>query len=158
MGDYVGRIDIRRPAGEVFGYLSDIGNMPEYLPTVRRVERLAGEQVLVEGETDGRPYRAEGWFKIESARLMLSWGSDALVYYRGSMQVQARGEACRVELHLHLVPEPHVAQRMTEKSGSLDAAMTTALTRTLERIRASAEGTNGANQKRQAGAREPAPR
>ena len=34
MGEYIGRIEIARPPAEVFAFLSDLGNMPRYLPTV----------------------------------------------------------------------------------------------------------------------------
>jgi len=140
MGDYTGRIDINRPAEEAFGFLADIGNMPRYLPSVRQARAEGGERIVLEGEAEGRPWVAEGWMEVDPERRQMRWGSDALVYYKGELQVTGQGERCQVELRLHLVPLPHVAARLAQKSGSVEAGLKLALERTLESIRQAVEG------------------
>ncbi len=141
MGDYTGRIEINRPAGEAFGFLADIGNMPLYLPSVRQARAGGGDRIVLEGEAEGQPWHAEGWMDVDPDRHRMRWGSDALVYYKGELQVTALGERCQVELRLHLVPLPHVAARLAQKSGSVEAGLKQALERTLESIRHAVEGT-----------------
>ncbi len=147
MGDYTGRIDINRPAEEAFGFLADISNMPRYLPSVRQARAEGGDRIVLEGEAEGQPWQAEGWMEVDPARSSMRWGSDALVYYKGELQVTGQGERCQVELRLHLVPLPHVAARMVQKSGSVEAGLKLALERTLESIRQAVEG-NGRQQVR----------
>ncbi len=147
MGDYTGRIDINRPAEEAFGFLADIGNMPLYLPSVRQARAEGGERIFLSGEAEGRPWEAEGWMEVDVERRRMRWGSDALVYYKGELQVSGQGERCQVELRLHLVPLPHVAARLAQKSGSVEAGLKLALERTLESIRQAVEG-NGRAQAR----------
>jgi uncharacterized membrane protein len=153
MGDYTGRIDINRPAPEAFGFLTDLGNMPLYLPSVRQARAGGGDRIVLEGEADGQPWQAEGWMDIDPERLSMRWGSDALVYYKGELHVTAQGERCQVELRLHMVPLPHVAARMVQKSGSVEAGLKQALERTLESIRQAVEGSGQPRGRPQPGAR-----
>ncbi len=140
MGDYTGRISINRPAEVAFGFLADIANMPRYLPSVRQAHSTGPGQILLEGEAGGQPWQAEGWMEVDAERRLMRWGSDALVYYKGELQVTGEGERCQVELHLHLVPLPHVAQRLAQQAGSVEAGLKQALERTLESIRQAVEG------------------
>jgi uncharacterized membrane protein len=153
MGDYTGRIDINRPAEEAFGFLADIGNMPLYLPSVRQARAGGGDRIVLEGEAEGHAWQAEGWMDVDRDRRRMRWGSDALVYYKGELQVSGQGERCQVELRLHLVPLPHVAARMAQKSGSVEAGLKQALERTLENIRHAVEGNGAPRAKSQPGSR-----
>jgi hypothetical protein len=135
MGDYTGRIGINRPAEQSFGFLAEIANMPLYLPQVKEARPLGGGRVMLVGEA----WEAEGWLEVDDARRQMRWGSDALVYYRGELVVTGEGERCQVELRLHLVPLPHVAQRLAAQFGSVEDGLKAALERTLERIRQAVE-------------------
>jgi len=153
MGDYTGRIDIHRPAEEAFAFLADIGNMPRYLPSVRQARAEGGDRIVLDGEAEGRAWQAEGWMDVDPERQQMRWGSDALVYYKGELQVTGQGDRCQVELRLHLVPLPHIAARMVEKSGSVEAGLKHALERTLESIRQAVEGSGPMRGKQQPGAK-----
>ena len=140
MGDYTGRITINRPAEEAFGFLADVANMPRYLPSVREARAEAPGRILLLGEAEGRAWQAEGWIEIDAQRRQMRWGSDSLVYYKGELQVTGEGDRCQIELGLHLVPLPHVAQRMAQQAGSVEAGLKQALERTMESIRQAVEG------------------
>ena len=139
MADYTGRISINRPAEEAFRFLADITNMPHYLPSVRQARADGPGRILLEGEAGGQAWTAVGWMDTDPARRLMRWGSDSLVYYKGELQVAGEGERCQVELRLHMVPLPHVAQRMVQQAGSVEAGLKQALERTLESIRQTVE-------------------
>jgi hypothetical protein len=111
------------------------------------------EVAAVVGEAEGRAWQAEGWMDVAPERRQMRWGSDALVYYKGELQVTGQHDRCQVELRLHLVPLPHVAARMVEKSGSVEAGLKHALERTLESIRQAVEGSGPMRGKQQPGAK-----
>jgi hypothetical protein len=149
MGDYTGRIEIGRPAAEVFAFLSDIRNMPRYLPTVQHVEPQGHrDAVTVEGEAEGHRYRNDGWLKTEPETRRMQWGSATMQDYGGSLQVTEAAAGSAVELRLSLTPKPEVAQRLQSEHGSVDHGMRLALERTLGSIKACCEGggTNPAGQ------------
>ncbi|MBV1797194.1 SRPBCC family protein [Siccirubricoccus sp. G192] len=146
MGDYTGRIEIGRPAQEVFASLADIRNMPRYLPSVRHVrqEGQAQDRVVMEGEADGRGWRAEGWLRMDAETRRMEWGADDPPGYRGALRVE-HGPRDRSEVHLqlHLTPGPEVARRMQAHHGNVDHAMRVAMERTLGSIKACCEGAPG---------------
>jgi hypothetical protein len=143
MGEFRGRISIGQPAAEVFGFLSDPGNMPRYLPTVRKAELQGPGRILMEGEADGHAYRDEGWLKLEADALRMRWGSGRVPDYEGMLEVLPVAQGSEVSLRLSITPEPAVAKRMEQENGAVDHAMRLAMDRTLAAIKAACEGQAG---------------
>ena len=143
MGDYTSRIDIGRPAEEVFAFVSDIRNMPRYLPTVRGAAPQQGERVMVEGEANGRAYRSDGWFKVDPAARSMSWGSDGETDYHGEMRVAGADGRARVELRVHLNPRPDLERNLQAQTGDAGASVQEGLDAALRSIKAECEGTGG---------------
>jgi len=143
MGEYTGRIEIARPPGEVFAFLSDLRNMPHYLPTVSHVGRLGHHDdhadVAVEGEAGGHHYHNDGWMKAEPETHRMSWGSHTLADYHGMLAVTASGAGSIVDLNLTITTRPAVAERMRAEHGSVDRGMRLSLERTLASIKACCE-------------------
>lgn len=139
MGEYRGEIAIDRPAAEVFDFLSDVGNMPRYLPTVRKAAPSGDGKVTMQGEANGHPYQDEGWLKRDTGALRMQWGSDSKPDYGGTIEVLEAGSGARVALSMSLTPDPQVAARMQRDSGSVDHAMRQAMERTLEAIKGACE-------------------
>jgi hypothetical protein len=125
MGDYTRDVEIHRPADEVLAYVSDIWNMPGYLPTVRIAAPQGEGRVVVEGEVDGHHYRSDGWLDLDMMARMMRWGSDGERDYRGEMRLHDLGGGrTRLELRLHLVPTPEEGRRFARQSGDGDAGAT----------------------------------
>jgi uncharacterized membrane protein len=149
MAEHASRIGIDRPAGEVFAFLSDIGHMPDYLPTVHEAspqgESHEGEgRVVVAGEANGRPYRSDGWLRLDRAAGRMEWGSDGENDYRGEMRVTPRGDrACEVEVHLHLTPRPMLERQLTAQTGNAEYSVQEGVEAALASIKALCEGTGG---------------
>jgi hypothetical protein len=142
MEEFTGRIEISRSAAEVFAFLSDIRNMPRYLPTVRKVGPMGPDKVAVEGEADGHAYRDEGWLTVEAEARRMRWGTDGRSDYGGELEVRdAAGGAGRseVEVRLHVTPKPGTAHRLQDQSGSVGHGMRLALDRALGSIKAACE-------------------
>ena len=139
MGEYTGRIEVARPADQVFGFLSDIRNLPLYLPTVTHAGPQGPDKVAVEGEAEGYSYRAEGWLRSDPAGRRMEWGADSATEYQGRLEVEDLGDRSAVALRLVVEPEPEVAARMQRAHGSVDHGLRLALERTLGAIRAACE-------------------
>ncbi|RAI59860.1 SRPBCC family protein [Roseicella frigidaeris] len=143
MGDYAGRVEIARPAAEVFAFLADIRNMPRYLPTVTRVDPQGRhgdhDDVAVEGRAEDHGYHDEGWLKAEPEARRMQWGSHGQHGYGGSLEVTAAEGGSVVALQLHLASKPGAAAH-----GPGDAEMQAALQRTLASIKACCEAPGGA--------------
>jgi hypothetical protein len=100
MTDYHRAIDIAVPADRAFAFVSDLANLPRFVPTTRSAEGQDGH-VHVEGETAGGEYHDEGQFFVDPDRRLMRWGSGASAY-RGELSVTDTGpDRAHVEVNLH---------------------------------------------------------
>lgn len=139
MDEVTGRIEIQRSPAEVFAFLADTRNMPRYLPTVRHVVPQGDGRVAVEGETDGHPYRDEGWFQAEPETRRLRWGTGDGSRYRGELEVRERAGRAELALRLHLAPHGGHARRLQDGAGSIGHGARLAVERCLGSIKAACE-------------------
>ncbi len=102
MAEYTDRIDVAASADAVFAFVSDIENLPKYLPTVHHAHPQGNERVEVEGEANGHPYNSDGWFKVDQAARTMTWGSDGENDYSGKMKVTGDGSRAQVECSLQV--------------------------------------------------------
>lgn len=103
MAEYERSRLIQASENDVFSFVSDVNNLPVFVPTVRAVEPQAGEQVLVRGEIRGHNFEDEGWFHVEPARHRVEWGDEERTY-SGSLTVAAEDGGSRAAIHLSLPP------------------------------------------------------
>ncbi|MBV9735967.1 MAG: SRPBCC family protein [Acidisphaera sp.] len=143
MSDYTDSIDVHAPADAVFRFVSDVKNLPRYLPTVHQAKAQGGERVALDGEANGHPYHSDGWFKAEPDARRLRWGSDGENDYSGQLEVAAAGNASKVTCTLRFSPKPEVAQQMQRLQGGRDAAIRDGLKASLVSIKQLCEGTGG---------------
>lgn len=140
MGEYTGSISVQRPAAEVFAFLSDIRNMPRYLPTVQHVgpqgTHDGRDDVAIEGESHGRHYHGTGWLRVSPEQHRMEWGSEHLADYHGVIEVRDSPAGTEVRLALTMTPEPKVAEGMQREHGSVDTAMRLSVERTLGQMKA----------------------
>ena len=94
MAEYTDRIDVAAPADAVFGFVSDVANLPKYLPTMHDAHAQGPDRVAVDGEANGHHYHSDGWFKVDYAGRSMSWGSDGENDYSGKDE----GDRGRVEV------------------------------------------------------------
>jgi uncharacterized protein YndB with AHSA1/START domain len=73
MAEYQRERHIDVSPGDVFAFVSDVTNLPTYVPTVKAAEPVGDGRIRVRGEVGGQPYEDEGQFNVEPARRRLEW-------------------------------------------------------------------------------------
>lgn len=84
MDDYSGSADDGVPAGQLFGCLSDISNLPRYFTAMTSAEPAGQDEVHVVADAGGATREAEAWFRVDPERRHLEWGSEGPDNYHGS--------------------------------------------------------------------------
>jgi uncharacterized protein YndB with AHSA1/START domain len=144
---------IDAPPEEVFAWLSDVGNLPEYLPPWwpprRRVPppraspaRGSGRRSSTPGE-ERRTFDAEGYLAVDERERRMEWGAEAGRDYSGWLTVANRGEGnSEVVVHLSFGErsvEPEMQGRVPEGRDPLAEGISA----TLESIRRQIEEGSG---------------
>ena len=101
MGDYAHTTTIRRSPDEVFTYLSDVGNLPEYFEAMQSAEPAEGEAVYVVALVEGVERKGEAWFRVDADSRSVSWGSEGPNDYHGELSVEPAGDDSSVTVTLH---------------------------------------------------------
>lgn len=143
MPEYTDRVTVAAAPDAVFHFVSDIKNLPRYLPTVSGAHPQPGERVAVDGKANGHPYSSDGWFKVDQAGRTMTWGSDGENDYSGKMSVVGEGGGCVVACSLQFNPTGPIKDSMEREQGGPSAAMTDGLRTSLASIKAICEGTGG---------------
>lgn len=128
MGDYQRSQDVGAPADRLFGYLSEVGNLPKYFAAMTSAEPAGGEAVRVTAKVNGSTEEGEAWFRVDREGRHLDWGSEGPNDYHGSLDVTGDDGSSSVTVFLHT--ERH-------DSGDIDRG----LAETLATIRRLVEGT-----------------
>jgi uncharacterized membrane protein len=101
MGDYKRSLEVAAPASQLFGYLSDIGNLPRYFTAMTRAEPAGDGAVWVVAKLNGATHAAEAWFRVDAERQHLEWGSEGPNDYHGYLDVSGDDKASSVTVFLH---------------------------------------------------------
>jgi uncharacterized membrane protein len=101
MGDYSGSADVGAPASQLFGYLSDISNLPCYFTAMTSAEPAGQDAVHVVADVDGVTREGDAWFRVDRERRHLEWGSEGPNDYHGSLDVDGDGSTSSVAVFLH---------------------------------------------------------
>jgi len=101
MGDYQRSQHVDAPADQLFGYLSEVGNLPRYFAAMTSAEPAGGNAVRVTADLNGTTEKGEAWFRVDPERLHLDWGSEGPNDYHGSLDVTGDGTSSSVTVFLH---------------------------------------------------------
>jgi uncharacterized membrane protein len=83
MADYERSQTVEAPAGALFGFLADVGNLPRYFEQMTSAEPAGAEAVRVTAEVDGREQEGEAWFRVDQEAKRVEWGSEGPNDYHG---------------------------------------------------------------------------
>jgi len=139
-------ITVAAPADAIFDFISDVRNVPQYLPTVKNAQPQEGERIRTQGQAGEREYDSDGHFRADEQARRLEWGSDGENDYSGWLEVHSEGaERSQVKVHIHYSPRPETLQRMVEHSPShsFESVMDEGISKTLESIKQICEGKGG---------------
>jgi uncharacterized membrane protein len=143
MTEYQQTQAIDAPAKEVFVWLSDVSNLPKYLPPVTdasiegpSVEGCPGQRLRATLEyPNGGSFDSEGYFNIDEDAWRLEWGAETQRDYSGWLAVaEAGGNSTEVTVHLSFGPhsaEPEIQEEAPEGRDPLEEGISA----TLESIR-----------------------
>lgn len=101
MGDYQRSQSVDAPAGQLFGYLSDVGNLPRYFTAMTSAEPAGNDAVRVVADLDGTTREGEAWFRVDRERQHLEWGSEGPDNYHGYLDVTGDGDVSSVTVFVH---------------------------------------------------------
>jgi polyketide cyclase/dehydrase/lipid transport protein len=99
MPDYEASRRIDAKPDDVFNFVADIGNLPDYAPTVRSATRLSDGRVRVQGRVGQTDYTDDGVFNIDPEKRRLEWRADDRNYH-GSLTVSDEITHSRVWVRL----------------------------------------------------------
>ncbi len=130
---------------QVFAFVSDVRNLPKYLPTTKSAQPQEGERVQLQGEANGHRYEGDGRFKQDQAGKRLEWGSDFEFDYSGWLEVKPDGDgASQVTVHLHFGPSPQQSANVpVPGEGPDEGQIQEGLDKALQSIQNQVEGKGG---------------
>ena len=107
MGTYEQSIAVAVPPSRLYAYLSDVDNLPEYMPRVTQAHAVDdGEAVDVtakiepEGE-EPQTVHGEAWLRVREEGRSLEWGSQGPNDYHGELEVDAADDGSTLTVRLH---------------------------------------------------------
>jgi uncharacterized membrane protein len=109
MADFLASADVAAPADELFDYLSQVENLPNYFERMTSVTDNEDGTISVSADLGNRVVESEAWFEVDRDARTLSWGSEGPNDYSGQLQVIGTGSTSVVEVTLR-----------TERAGGQD--------------------------------------
>lgn len=101
MGDYQHSETVNAPAGQLFDYLADVGNLPRYFTSMTSAEPAEGDAVQVVANVHGTSRAGEAWFRVDQDRQHLEWGAKGSSDYHGDLDVTGDDQTSSVTVSLH---------------------------------------------------------
>jgi uncharacterized membrane protein len=121
MGDYTGTISVEQSGDELFRYLSEVGNLPEYFSRMTSAKPGAGAEVKTTAELpDGQTVTGNAWFRTDDNARRIEWGSEGPSEYSGHLLVTGSGTSSHVEVYLHTT---RVADGSPEVQNGIDETL-----------------------------------
>jgi len=131
-------------ADEVFAFVSDVSNLPKYLPPITSAESLPDEQVRLQGEAPGHgKIDGQGYFRVRKDQKHMEWGANVGRDYSGSLSITDKGDAHSV-MTIELAFGPRSVEPEAQHEAGPDRdPLEEAVGATLESIRRQVEGEGG---------------
>ncbi len=142
MGDYESSISIQASKKKIEAFVSDVSNLPKYLPTTKNAESQSDERVRVQGEARGHQYDSDGYFRMDKSKDRMEWGSDGENNYKGWLSFKG-DDPTHLTVHITIDPPPQVSANMAKATGSQDETIQKGLDEALTSIKNHIEGRGG---------------
>ena len=107
---------VAAPADAVYAAISDLGNLPRFVPQMTAARRAADDRVEVDARYDGRTQHGEASFRTDDGERRIEWSAPS--GYHGWMKVDPDGDGSRLTLFLET---RHGSERDHDISSTLDA-------------------------------------
>lgn len=110
MADFEHRQRIAAPRDHIYSFISNVANLPKYVPTTKAAEALPGGKVRVQGEAQGHRYDSDGYFRADAAARRIEWGAEERDY-SGYLDVADAGDGGS-DLTVHLTFAEGMGERV----------------------------------------------
>ena len=107
---------VAAPAEAVYAAISDLNNLPRFVPQMTAARRAAGDRVEVDARYDGHEQHGEADFRADDGERRIEWSAPS--GYHGWMKVDPDGDGSRLTLFLET---RHGTERDHDISATLDA-------------------------------------
>jgi uncharacterized membrane protein len=107
---------VAAPPDAVFAAISDVGNLPRFVPQITAARPTDGDHVEIDARYEGRKQHGEASFHADPAGRRIEWSSAS--GYRGWMSVAPDGDGSRLTLFLET---RHSSERDHDIAATLDA-------------------------------------
>lgn len=145
MKEYEHTAIVQCHAQQVFEFVSNVSNLPRYLPTVQKAMPQGDERVRVQGVAGGHQYDSDGFYHVDKSRKRMEWGSDGESQYRGWLEVKdsGNGTTATVTAHLSFEPRPDTRRQLDQQTGDYHRTIQEGLEYALQSIKNLCEGQGG---------------
>ena len=94
-------VSIEAAPDDVFAFVRDVTNVPEYLAPIMSASAAGGDAVRTTVDVDGQATVEEAWFRVhEGHRHRVEWGAEGAGYH-GWLEVDREGEVASVTVEVH---------------------------------------------------------
>jgi carbon monoxide dehydrogenase subunit G len=107
---------VAAPPDAVYAAISDVSDLPRFVPQITAVRPSSGERVEVDARYEGREQHGEASFRADDGERKIEWSAPS--GYHGWMRVDADGDGSRLTLFLDT---PHGSEHEHDVAGTLDA-------------------------------------
>jgi uncharacterized membrane protein len=107
---------VAAPADAVYAAISDLGNLPRFVPQMTAARPTAGDRVEVDARYEGRTQHGEASFQKDDGERRIAWSAPS--GYHGWMKVDPDGDGSRLTLFLET---RHGSESDHDISATLDA-------------------------------------
>jgi uncharacterized membrane protein len=104
------------PPDAVYAAISDVNNLPRFVPQITAVRPSDGDHVEVDARYEGREQHGEASFSADDSEHRIEWSAPS--GYQGWMKVDPDGEGSRLTLFLET---RHGSEREHDVAATLDA-------------------------------------
>ncbi|MGO8673261.1 MAG: SRPBCC family protein [Capsulimonadaceae bacterium] len=118
MPEYERSIMIEAPPDEVFAFVSNLNNLPKYLPTTARAEIMDCERTRADVGAGCPPFHADGWFRVDPTEYMMEWSAGMNNNYSGWLEIEELDGLSEVTVHLSFRPHPQAAKPVDTAIGN----------------------------------------
>lgn len=101
MADYHRSAKVQASADALFGYLSDIRNLPKYFNRMTGARSAGPNEVYASANVNGKEEEGKANFHVDRAAKKLQWSSEGPNEYHGELEVTCEGNTSRVSVKLH---------------------------------------------------------
>ena len=107
---------VAAPPEAVYAAISDVNNLPRFVPQMTAVRRSEGDRVEVDARYEGRQQHGEASFSTDDHTHRIEWSAPS--GYHGWMQVDPDGDGSRLTLFLET---RHASESDHDVAATLDA-------------------------------------